>query len=445
METETPKSVPILKIAWTRYAQLNEVAKRRSRAYTRLRIWIAVLGILATLFAILTQAAAASRVPLPALLVLGIRVFFITIPIVASVLAAFGTRAFRNGDWLITRAAAEEYMKEIFFYRTILQENTTRRQYLEKRIGEIQEQLYRGMGGELAYRPYEGTVPPHYRADDPDTDPGFTDLDGDQYFKFRLEDQLRWHQNKVVRFRRERGLLTFLVLGAGGLGAFFAAWGGAISIWVALTASVTAALIGWQELRNLDSIIKNYSKVILELTNIHDHWMNLEPGERTTVEFYKMVRRTENVLWAQSTEYIKFMQEALKDAGLEEEAGLVNRVIQESVDSAERMKQAMQDDLVGFTKETLGNAEQGVQETFQGVLGSLAEEASSEVVQQELQAMGSAIAETAGNLVDRVSGFRATLVDIAQDFAHVEVGKDTSQEELNTILARYPTTNELKG
>lgn len=445
MENETPKMIPILNIAWQRYAQLNDVSKRRSRAYNRLRLWIAGLGILATLFAILTQESTASNVPVPALLKFAIRAFFIAIPIIASVLAAFGTRAFRNGDWLITRAAAEEYMKEIFLYRTVNQNKKTRRTDLEERIKDIQERLYRGLGGELAFQPYEGPIPPHYDPNNPDSDSGFSDLNGEQYFKFRLDDQLRWHKKRILQFKRERAVLTFLVLAAGGLGAYFAAWGGAISIWVALTAAITAALIGWQELRNIDSIIKNYSKVILELTNIYDHWMNLEPEERTTVQFYQMVRDTENVLWSQSTEYINFMQEALKEASLQEEAALVDRVLEESEQSAKRMKQDMQDNLVQYTKETLGNVEEGVSETFQGVLGSLAEEASSEVVRQELEAMGNAVREKVETVVERVTSFRSSLAQIAEEFAHVEITKDTNTEDLNAILARYPKTDDVKG
>ncbi len=442
METETSKTTPILNIAWTRYAQLNTVSSRRSLAYRRLRIWIALLGILATLFAVLTQLFFADTVSLIGLVV---KIFFIATPIVASLLAAFGTRAFNNGDWLITRAAAEEYLKEIYFYRTILQKKNARRNYLEKRINEIQKRLFRGLGGELAFRPYDGPIPPYYDSGNPDSDPGFQDLTGEEYFKFRLEDQLRWHIKEVNEYKRERGFLTFWVLAAGGLGTFFAAWGGALSIWVALTASITAALIGWQELRNIDSVIKNYSKVILELTSLYDHWLNLEAEERTTVEFFKMVRGCEDVLWAQNTEWIKSMQEALKDASLEEEASLINRVIKESVESAERTKQAMRDDLVDFTKETLQKTEQKTEEAFKATLGTLAEEASSEIVQQELAAMSKAVVQTVENVMQHASAFQSSLAQIAQEYAHVEIGRDTSKEELNAILARYPKTNNVKG
>jgi hypothetical protein len=450
MEIEAPRSVPILEVAWRRYAQLNDVSKQRSRRFRRLRLWIAGLGILATLFAILTQLGQLAQQRTPddsslALLLLGVKIFFISIPIIASLLAAFGTWAFRNGDWLITRASAEEYLKEIYFYRTILQNRPDRREHLEKRVSEINVSLYDRLGGELTFKPFKESVPPYYDARNPDSDPGFTDLNGDEYFRFRLLDQLNWHQKKVNTFRQERTVLTFLVLAAGAVGAFFAAWGQQLSIWVALTASIAAALLAWQELRNLDAIIKNYSKVILELTRIHDHWVNLEQEERTEVEFYKMVRNAENVLWAQSTQYIEFMQEALKDAGLDEEASLVNRVIQESVESDKRSKEAMRNSLVDYTKETLGEVEANTEQSFQSALGTLGDDASSELVQQELAAMGEAVKETFENVRERASAFTERLAEIRDEFRDVKIDKDISTEDLNTILARYPSTGEVKG
>src|ERR1044071_172330 len=183
METETPKPAPILEIAWTRYSQLNASSIRRTSAHRRLRIWIAALGVLATLFAILVTSYFSDGVSLLGVVVKNL---FIIIPIVASLLAAFGTRWFATGDWLITRAAAEEYLKEIYLFRTVLRGNKDRRQYLEKRINEIQRQLFRGLGGEFAFRPYNGPIPPYYNPEY-GNDPGFSDLSGDEYFKYRVE------------------------------------------------------------------------------------------------------------------------------------------------------------------------------------------------------------------------------------------------------------------
>jgi hypothetical protein len=308
-------------------------------------------------------------------------------------LAAFSNKFYANGHWLIYRAGAEEILKEIYFYRTILQKDTGRRAHLEKRLGEIQRQLYRSLGGEFAFENYNGPIPPHYNPQNPASDPGYHDLTGEEYFKYRLEDQLAWHNRKVNQFKWERRRLTIFILTVGGLGAVLAAWGGPLTIWVALTASITAALIGWQELRNLDARIKNYSKVVMELTILYDHWHNLEPEERTPAEFYEMVRDCEEVLWSQNMEYIKSMQEALRDSALEKEADLINRIIKESVDSSERTQQAMADSLVDHTRKTLKESEEKIEETFTAALGSLAEEASSELVQAELAAMGKAMQE----------------------------------------------------
>jgi vacuolar-type H+-ATPase subunit I/STV1 len=55
METETTKNTPILEIAWQRHADLDLAADKRNKGFRDIRKTIAWLGILATLFAILTQ------------------------------------------------------------------------------------------------------------------------------------------------------------------------------------------------------------------------------------------------------------------------------------------------------------------------------------------------------------------------------------------------------
>ena len=446
MEYEMPKSTPILQIAWARFSELDRNAIARTKSHLNKRRWIAILGILATLFAILSQLFPSPPVDnQPSIIGLIIRIFLVIIPIVGSAMAAFTKAFYSNGDWLIMRAGAEEVLKEIYFYRTILHDHKDRRPYLEKRLTEIQRQLYRSMGGELVLDSYNGEYHSRYYPDDPSSDFGFEDLNGEDYFRYRVENQLAWHRRKVRVHQANRVRIQILILLSGGMGAALAAFGGPFSLWVALTASLTAAFLGWQELRNIDMVVKNYSKVIVELSVIYDHWLNLEHEERTDAEFYRMVKSTEEILWAQNMEYIKSMQEALKESDLDEEAGLVNRVVKESVDSAKRTKEAMEDSIVDFTRKTLEETEEKVEEAVKAALGSLAEEASSELVQQELEAMSKAVIEMAENAMERASSLKSSLVDIAKEFAHIDIGRDTSKEELNAILARYPKSNDVKG
>jgi SMODS and SLOG-associating 2TM effector domain 1/Protein of unknown function (DUF4231) len=442
-ETETPKPAPILEIAWLRHADLDTSASRRTKAFYDIRKLIAWLGVLATLFAIMTQQPIFKDTQ--SLQGVIVKILFIAIPVLASIFAAFASKFYSNGAWWMYRAAAEEIKKEIYLYRTILPKDKTRRDYLERRLGEIQRQLFRNLGGEFAFEGYKGTLPSNYRKDDPNSDPGFNDLTGDEYIKYRLKHQLDWHNNRINQRKRERRWMTIYVLAFGGLGAMLAALGNQLALWVALTASITAALLGWQELRKVDDTIKNYSKVVMELTILYNHWQNLEPEERTANEFELIVRSCERVLWSQNRDYIRSMQEALQEADLEKEASLINQLIKESAESAERAKETMRENILQTSEEFLADTEQRIDETAKTVLGSLAEEASSEIVQKELDAMSKAITDTADNLMERVSGFAASLAQSAQDYAHVEIGKDTSKEELNTILASLPKTNDVKG
>jgi hypothetical protein len=443
METETPKPTPILEIAWLRHADLDLAADKRTQGFYSIRRWIAWLGVLATLFAIFTERQMFSGIS--AVLQLSTDVLFVAIPVLASIFAAFATKFFSNGDWLIYRAAAEEIKKEIYTYRTILPKDKTRRDYLEKRLGEIQRKIYRNLGGEFAFEGYKGPLPINYRKDDPSSDPGFHDLTGEEYVKYRLKHQLDWHNKRINQRQRERLVMTILILCIGGLGALLAALGGSLAIWVALTASVTAALLGWQELRNVDQTIKNYSKVVMELTLLYNHWQNLEPEERTAVEIEKMVLGCERILWAQNREYIRSMQDALREADLEKDAAFINQVIKESVDSTERAKEKMRENIVDIHQETLAATEQKFDRTAKAVLGTLAEEASSEIVQKELDAMGQAITEAFENMKDRAASFVGSITQVKEEYAHVEISKDTTMEELNTILAKYPKTNDVKG
>jgi hypothetical protein len=434
MAVEPQPSVPILNIAWTRYAQLDALSSKHSKPHYRWRRWISILGVLAALFAVVTQVYSNY---LPAVLSLALKILLIATPITASVLAAFVNKFYNGRDWLVSRAGAEEIQKEIYMYRTFFKNKPDRREWLEKRLTYIQRQVYRGMSGELALEKAPEKIPPYYSPDDPNSDPGFKDLTGDEYVKFRLENQLAWHIRRVQRFEFERTRLQVFILVAGGLGAFLAAMGTGFSIWVAVTASLGAALIGWQELRNLDPTIKNYSKVIMELMIIYDHWNILEPEERTDAEFFQMVKSTEDVLWSQNIEYIKSMQEVLAKETLEE-AELVNDVLKKAVETDAAFKKNMRDSVVSYASQGMDDTRETLEEHFDQVLGSLAEEASSELVQQELAAIGQAVSA-------RVTKLSDSLKQIADEFSGVDIGRDTPKEVLNDLLSRYPTTEEVKG
>ncbi|MCP4143397.1 MAG: SLATT domain-containing protein [Chloroflexi bacterium] len=439
MDNNTENRTPILNIAWSRYAQLDAASEKLERPHYGMRRWIAILGVLAAIFAVLTETypetfLLTGKIILKALLIAS--------PIIASLLALIYNKFHGGGGFLIMRAGAEEIQKEIYLFRTILKDNPKRRVWLEKRLADIQRKVYRGLGGEMVLEKYEGAIPPYYYPDNPESDAGFGPLSGDEYFVYRLQDQLAWHIRKVNKIQKDRVRMQWYIGISGALGAAFAAFD--FYLMVTITAAFAAAFIGWQELRNLDNTLRNYSKVIVELTILYDHWANLEPEERTDIEFHKLVKGTEDVLWSQNVEYIRSMQDAITDSELEE-ADLLNDVIKESVESDARLKKHMRDSVVDFTTQKLREGEEILEETFDEALGTIVEEASSELVQQELAAMAAAAEQAVENIVQRASKLRSTMEAIAEDYAGVDFGADTPTSDVHGFLQRLPKTGEVKG
>jgi len=443
MDTQQQEVPPILEGAWRKFSEFDAVSVKHTASYVRLRQWIAVFGVLATLFAIISGNYAQYLSPLTAFI---LKLLLVISPITASVIAAYTNKFFATGDWLILRAGAEETLKNIYYFRTILQNNPKRRDWLEGKLSDGQRSVYRGMNGELVIAPYNGPLPPASRFDPkyPSSDPGFHDLTGEEYFNFRLENELNWHVKKVNQKQKERIRLQVLILLSGAAGAILAALGAGFAIWVALTASLTTTFLGWQELKNLDLIVRNYSKVILELSIIADHWKNLTPAEQTQSEFYKMVNFTEDMLWSRNVEYIKAMQEALKDSGLKEEASMINRIIDEQVAADHQFKQNMEDAVVGQTKTTLEDSVESLSNEFEKSLGSLADEASSDLVQAELAAMKDAVHNMVENMMQKV-GLTNSLQSISDQYQGVDISGNTPKTVLNDLLSRYPKTNDVKG
>src|ERR1044071_5627010 len=101
METETSRS-PILEIAWTRHANLDSAATRRTKAFYNIRKWIIVLGVIATFLAIVTEIFFSNSDPTYSpytgykILSLIFKLLLIATPVLASIFAAFSTRFYSN-------------------------------------------------------------------------------------------------------------------------------------------------------------------------------------------------------------------------------------------------------------------------------------------------------------------------------------------------------------
>lgn len=300
----------VLETTWQRYAEFDANALAGLEQHLRLQSWVVILSVAATLLAILVGNYSDQVLPIIGQV---LRISLILVPIVSSIVLAF-TNKFQQGErWLALRAGAEEIKKEIYLYRTLLQGHNGRDQWLNERVTAIQRQVFESFGGDLVLKSYTGKVPPRYLPEDDNGDPGFGDLLADEYLRYRLENQLKWHSQKIGGLQRTRIRLQWIILAFGGLGTFLAALGGSLAVWVAFTSSIAFALTAWLELRRLDSVVNHYSRLVLELTIIRDRWKSLSKEERTGDEFFKMVMATEKVLWSQHRVYITEMRQAVAE------------------------------------------------------------------------------------------------------------------------------------
>ncbi|MEA3350980.1 MAG: SLATT domain-containing protein [Chloroflexota bacterium] len=366
MNKITPRT-PILETAWHRYAQLDANAISAQKRHISLKRWIAFLGVLATVFAILVNNYSDI---LPEWAALGVRTLLILTPITGSVIAAFANKFQQGQKYLALRAAAEEVISEIYKYRTIWRNLPNRNKRLNDRLAAIQRKLFRAVGGELVLDQYDDDLPPYYDPSQDHNDPGFDDITGDKYLTYRLENQLVWHIDKNLKIQHSRKRTQFLILAFGGAGAFLAAWGGSLAIWVAFTAAIASALIGWEELRGLDMKVSNYSQVILELNIIRDRWLMLTENEHTEKELIKMVSETENLLWNQNLEFVSAMRKALADAEGDED-----ELIEHALDKAQEATTQMQENLRAETKatydETIDETVEQIETAIEDTAGSL--------------------------------------------------------------------------
>lgn len=357
----------LLETAWRRFAILDENSLKIQKQYMRMRFNMAGLGILAVLFAILVDNYS-DRVS--AIVAIFFRVLLILTPIVLSIFAAFSNKFQQGQKYLSYRAAAEGILKEIYTYRVANQNMPNRDKILSERLAAIQRDLFRGAGGELVLTEYTGSIPPYHDPDDELSDPGLNDLTGEEYLAYRLENQLNWHNKKNLEMQRDRKRIQWSILIFGGVGAFLAAWGGDLAIWVAFTAAIASALVGWEELRGLDMRVGNYSQVILELNIIRDWWFTLRPTGASDADVAKLTIQTEKVLYDQNLEWISAMRKALAEVE-GDEAKLVEEFVEEGRAGTARIREKLFEAAEELTEAGVETAVERAEAAIDDAAGSL--------------------------------------------------------------------------
>lgn len=319
-----------LETAWQRYAQLATNATSASERYLRIRSWAIVLSVITTLLAVITSYSDSQI--MASTLGKFIQISLILIPIISSVILVFANKLQQGQYWLVLKTGAEEIRKEIYLYRTLLQWQDKRHQWLAERITTIVRQVLEAVGGNLVLKPYTGKIPPDEFLVNANNDSGFSDLLADDYINYRLAAQLNWYTQELAKLYAVRTRLQIGIFSLAGLSAVVASLGEGFSLWVALTTALGTALTIWLEVSRLYALVSNYNQLILELNIIRDRWQNLKQEERTGKEFFKLVLATEKVLWSQYNQNSIQMRQAVTELYSKND-DLLTEVINSSIPS----------------------------------------------------------------------------------------------------------------
>jgi tetratricopeptide (TPR) repeat protein len=304
----------------------------------QLREWVIIISVIATFLAIISDAYSSTVLGQLAgwqqYVGQGLRILLVVVPITGSVVLALSNK-FQEGErWLALRTGAEDVLRVIYLYRTILVGNPNRDQWLEERLTDIRRDALQKVKGNLALKPYAGKLPALSGVGDE----GFGDLSAEDYISKRLNFQINQYTQKINDVQRIRTRLQIAIFALGGVGSLLAALSNmtgfnGLSIWVAFSTALAAAIGSWLELRQLDwrvlrgmssedrqklyvlntektsgqngmddpleSTVAIYSHIINELSIAHDHWisLNLVSESQKTSEFNELVLIVERVLW----------------------------------------------------------------------------------------------------------------------------------------------------
>lgn len=301
---------PALKAAWRQFATYDHLASRLRVTFTRLQASILLLGVMATLLALIYARVGTQ----------GLHWAVIAVPILAAVLIAVAGRRALGQRWVMLRAAAEAIKAEIYrsrvlaaadISRTAGQEDHVRRQKeLAAQLYDIDARLMQTQASSGPLTPYDGPLPPQMYGAGRDDD-GLSPLDAKRYLQIRVADQLAYYHGKVRRLDRLRNVLQLLAIVAGATGAILAATG--LEVWIGLTSGASAAALAYLGYLQIDNTVVTYNQVAAKLTALEREW---QAGSRTQLDpaaLRDLVTRGEAILTTELAGWVQQMSDTMEE------------------------------------------------------------------------------------------------------------------------------------
>ena len=312
---------PILKEAWQRFATYDYLAVRLRRLFTRFQASILLLGVAATLLALIDSEV--KKTPLHWTVVV--------LPILVSVIIAVGSRRAFGQRWVMMRAAAEFVKTEIFRYRVLGPPKTRGRtkspkaanqQRLAGQLDDIEARLMQTDASSGPVTTYAGPLPPDSYEASRDDD-GLSRLDAEHYLRIRVDDQLGYFDRRVSALNRRRNVLQFLAIASGAAGAILAA--AHLEVWIGLTAGASAAALAYLGYLQVDNTIITYNQTDFRLAALKRWWLALDAAEQNeTATVEHLVTGCETALAMEQAGWVAQMNDTLEHLKRSQESVIRN-------------------------------------------------------------------------------------------------------------------------
>ena len=304
------ESDSVLKDAWKLFAAYDRAAASLRRTFERSQHAILLVGILATLLALLHQQLGTEE----------LRWGVLVAPLAVAALMAFASRHAAGKRWVAVRAAAESVKSEIFRYRTHTSTyaehrlsghlRDQRRALLATQLNKIQDHLMHTEASAGTIRRYESPLPPRMYGADP-SDDGLHMLDAKQYIDLRVNAEIRYYEGRVSELERRRWVAQVLAVSATAAGVLVAAAGAAT--WVALTTALGVAPLAYLAYLQVDNTIVAYNQSAVRLEELVRGWRARPASTRTPRAFSRLVTAVEAVLTAELGMWVEEMNEAIRE------------------------------------------------------------------------------------------------------------------------------------
>lgn len=311
---------PTLVSAWKYFALYDHNASKIQKRFLRLRRAILIMGVVATGLAIVQESFGSFGFPETNIFNVILRYVVILTPIIISVLLAGSIKFERGLAWILLRSSAEAIKREIYKYRARAGgyspnmealNKETREERLAKKVKTFSERLMKTSVNQIGFILYEdGKLPPP-TATEKDDD-GYSDLDPENYLKWRLDNQGEWYRLRARQFDRQFQILQWIIYFFGGVGTFLAAIG--LEIWIALTNGIVTAIAAFLELRNFEITITHYNQAATDLDSVRMWWSSLsEDAKKNLDNFDKLVTNTETILKHEIGNWVQEMADVLAE------------------------------------------------------------------------------------------------------------------------------------